>query len=64
MGLNFISGKWHAWDATSIKPGILLSDEDTKTLRRFDTVDDAVTWLYVNGEKLAARAMHATQGKG
>jgi hypothetical protein len=53
--LNFICGKWHAWDGTA---GVLLSDEDTKTLRSFPTVDDCITWLYGEGERIAARALN------
>lgn len=57
--MNFIFGKWHAWNGAS---GVLLSDEDAKKLRAFATLDDCVTWLYLAGEKDAARALNATKG--
>jgi hypothetical protein len=60
--VNFIHGKWHAWDGSSNK--ILLSDEDTKTLRSFNTLDDCITWLYIQGEKDAARALNALKTEG
>lgn len=60
-GLNFIYQNWHAWTGNA---SILLSDEDTKTLRSFPSVDDAITWLYLEGHKGAARALNATKSGG
>ena len=52
----FIHGYWHAWQGAA---GILLSDESRKKLRQFPTVDDAVNWLFLNGERPAARGLNA-----
>lgn len=54
--LNFIHGNWHAWDGTGAR--ILLSDESNKTLRSFPNLDACITWLYLQGEKDAARALN------
>lgn len=51
----FEFGKWHAWEGTS---GILLSDEDTKTLRAFKNTDECINWLFVENEQVAARALY------
>jgi hypothetical protein len=51
----FILGDWHAWQGEG---GILLSDESCKRIHSFDTPDSAITWLYMNGHKEAARAMN------
>ncbi|MGH9917092.1 MAG: hypothetical protein ACRD63_17625 [Pyrinomonadaceae bacterium] len=53
---TFISGKWHAWQGTA---QVMLSDESTKTLRAFPDADGAINWLFLNGEKQAARALNA-----
>lgn len=37
----------------------MLSDENAKKLREFDTVDAAINWLFLNGAKPAARALNA-----
>ena len=53
----FEFGKWHAWSGTD---GILLSDESTKILRSFETVDAAINFLFLDaGDKPAARALNA-----
>lgn len=53
----FIFGKWHAWQGVA---AILLSDEDTKTLREFKDPDSVVNWLYLTAkDKDAARALNA-----
>lgn len=51
---------WHAWQATS---GILLSDESAKKLRQFADIDACVNFLFLNGDKEAARAINS-QWKG
>ena len=43
---------WHLWKGTA---GWLLSDEDTKELREFDTIDQAINWLFISGHKETAR---------
>lgn len=57
----FIFEQWHAWQADNPftkTNGILLSDEDNKSLKIFDNVDDTVNWLFLNGYKTAARALN------
>lgn len=49
-----IFGKWHAWQGATF----LLSDEETKTLRSFLDIDYCVNWLWLNGEKEAARELN------
>jgi len=51
----FIFDHWHAWPGQS---GILLSDENTKTLRSFADADACTTWLFLSGFKPAARALN------
>lgn len=52
---KFITGKWHAWDTHN---GVMLSDEGSKTLRHFTDIDQCVNWLYLNGDKPAAREIN------
>jgi len=52
----FTHGRWHAWQGTA---KVMLSDESEKRLREFDSVNDAVNWLFTNDEKDAARALTA-----
>ena len=54
-----IFGKWHAWQAVNF----LLSDEETKTLRGFPDIDYCVNWLWLNGEKEAARELNKEKTK-
>lgn len=56
MKINFISGKWHAWDAAN--GCVLLSDESRKMLKQFADVDACINWLFISGEKVAARALN------
>jgi len=56
--IMFIFGKWHGWQAANY----MLSDEETKQLREFPDVDSCVNWLFINGEKEAARALNKTKG--
>lgn len=51
----FTYGNWHAWKGTA---HIMLSDEDSKDLRQFDTADDCINWLWLNGFKDAARKLN------
>ena len=51
----FSFGHWHAWEGTV---GVLLSDEHTKQLRQFADADECINWLYLNGERTAARALN------
>jgi hypothetical protein len=52
----FIFGKWHAWESNG---KVLLSNEETKQLQEFKTIDDCINWLFINGEKEAARALNS-----
>lgn len=53
----FIFGKWHAWQGA--KGNILVSNEETKELREFLDSDAAINWLFLSGNKDAARALNA-----
>lgn len=54
--MRIIFENWHAWQGTA---SILLSDEMSKKLREFKTIDDAINWLFTNGARPAARALNA-----
>lgn len=43
---------WHAWSSNN---AWLLSNEMNKKLLQFDSFDDMINWLYLNGHKEAAR---------
>lgn len=51
---------WHAWAGTA---GILLSNETTKHLQQFKTIDDVINWLFLNGERDAARYFNGEKTK-
>ena len=51
----FAHGKWHAWASVN---GVMLSDENTKTLREFPNVDNCINWLFLNGHSDTARALN------
>lgn len=46
---------WHAWQGVA---GPLLSDENSKRLMQFDKPDNLINWLFMNGDKAAARAFN------
>jgi len=46
--------KWHFWQGVG---GFLLSNEETKELRSFATVDKTINWLFFV-DKEAARAIN------
>ena len=50
----FIYGRWHGWSGTD---AFLLSDEEWKKLHSFRDIDAAITWLWLEGEREAARAL-------
>ena len=53
---DFIYGKYHAWES---RPGqYLLSNESTKELSYFRSMDDLINWLWFNDEKAAAKKLH------
>jgi hypothetical protein len=52
-------GTIHIWQGSMSK--IMVSHEDTKTLRSFPSVDDAVNGLWLSGHKEAARLLDANQ---
>lgn len=56
MKTGFIFNHWHAWQGAA---GILLSDESTKKLREFPDVDACINWLFLSGDRPAARALNA-----
>lgn len=49
-----IHGKWHVWKGQA---SWLVSDEETKRLRYFATIDDAINWLWFE-DRDAARALN------
>lgn len=51
----FEVGKWHVWEGAAGK--VMLSDEDTKTLRSFSSLDDVVNFLWFEDQP-AARAIN------
>lgn len=53
--LHFIHDDWHGWQGSN---AFLLSDEKVKHLRSFKDADAAVTWLYLEGYRDAARALN------
>ena len=57
----FISGDWHAWQGAlwNGDSPVMLSNEATKDLQEFETVDKCINWLFVNDHKEAARALNA-----
>lgn len=48
----FIYGRWRGWHGTG---AYMLSDEGRD-------IDAAVSWLWLEGERDAARALNATKG--
>tara|TARA_R110002153_G_C13156847_1_gene482633 strand:+ start:391 stop:576 length:186 start_codon:yes stop_codon:yes gene_type:complete len=50
---------WHAWAGTT---GIMLSNESTKQLQQFNHIDDVINWLFLNGERGAARHFNSKKG--
>tara|TARA_R110002020_G_scaffold121957_1_gene277141 strand:+ start:1326 stop:1520 length:195 start_codon:yes stop_codon:yes gene_type:complete len=47
----------HYW-FTIPQGDLMVSDENTKTLKCFKTIDDAVNWLFLNGFKESARQLN------
>lgn len=43
---------WHLWQSNNC---YLLSDESIKKLRSFRSFNDAINWLFLSGEREAAR---------
>jgi hypothetical protein len=50
-------GPWHIWQYDGDKV-VSLSDEHKKHLRAFPHADACISWLYLNGYKLAARGLN------
>lgn len=46
---------WHCWESNG---KILLSDESIKKLHYFNSPDDCINWLWLEGHKDAARALN------
>ena len=53
MNINLIFGEVYIWEGSANK--IMVSFEDTKTLQSFNTIDEVINNLYLNGRKDAAR---------
>lgn len=56
----FIHDDWHGWQSNG---QFLLSDEKVKHLRYFADTDAAITWLYLEGYRDAARALNNAKRK-
>jgi len=53
----FIFNQWHVWD--NLNNAFLLSNEETKDLKQFKTLDDCVNYLYlIANDKMAARELN------
>ena len=52
---TFIFENWHAWEGVRC---VLLSDENANKLRGFDSWDDVINFLFLDGAKDAARALN------
>jgi len=55
-----IFGKWHFWQAVG---GFLLSDENTKRLLSFKTIDAAVNFLFFEDREAARYINKAAKGQ-
>lgn len=53
---TFIHKHWHIWQASRNK--FIVSNEDTKKLTEFSTIDGAINFLYFNDNIEAARALN------
>ena len=53
--INFICGDWHCWNC---QKGYLLSDESTKIIKQFETIDLAINFLFLSGNKKEARELN------
>lgn len=59
--VTFTHNDWHGWQSNG---QFLLSDEKVKHLRYFADIDTAITWLFLEGHKEAARTLNtAKKGK-
>ena len=56
MKATKLNNNIHVWSGTGNK--IMVSHENTKTLRTFPTIDDAVNTLFLLGDKQAARELN------
>jgi hypothetical protein len=56
---GFTHNDWHGWQSNG---QFLLSDEKVKHLRYFADTDAAITWLYLEGHRDAARALNKSKG--
>ena len=54
--LNLDINDVHIWYGTNNT--IMVSKELTKKLHQFNTTDDAINYLFLNGQREAARALH------
>jgi len=51
---------WHAWQSNN---SYLLSDENNKKLRQFETFDDMINYLMLSGNRDAAKHFNLNKGK-
>ncbi len=55
---TFTHNDWHGWESNG---QFLLSDESVKRPRYFADADTAITWLFLEGHKDAARALNTAK---
>lgn len=60
--LNLALDDVHIWYGTN--DTIMVSNESTKKLHQFNSNDDAINYLFLNGQREAARALHHTTKEG
>ena len=59
MKAYILDNNIHVWMGSGNK--VMVSHEDTKTLRSFNTMDDAINALFLLGDKQAARELNILQ---
>lgn len=52
-----ICGDWHFWQGTQF----MASNEAKKELHAFATIDECITWLFVNRHYMVARSLNAAK---
>ena len=52
---SFIHNNFHIWESNS---KILVSDESIKKLSQFSTIDEAINYLFLSGQRECARELN------
>ena len=56
--MRTITAECNNWQLWTTHSGVMLSDESNKELRQFETIDDAINWLWIYRNKETARGIH------